>query len=61
MKSSTVIRIIDNSHNRKITIIGKYSYKFNPYTGHILRCETDKIGRGLRARNVKWEVVNKED
>lgn len=45
MKKTTIDRITRNAEMNRNTIIGAYTYTRNLYTGEILRCKTDDIGR----------------
>ena len=62
MKKSTIERIIRNAVEERIdTVIGKYTYRFNEYTGAVSRCLTDNIGRMWigtdGTRSDAWVVV----
>ena len=43
MKESTIRRITNAGENG--TIIGRYTYRYNVWTGEISRCLTDDVGR----------------
>ena len=61
MKKSTIGRIIDNTNDRRATVIGRYTYKADLNTGEILRCKTEDLGREWLqpdgAQTSAWEVV----
>lgn len=46
MKEKTMERIVKNAiERRKDTVIGKYTYRWNPFTGRIKYCLTEDKGR----------------
>lgn len=62
MKQTTIERIVYNTtYNRCNTIIGRYTYRMHPWSGAILRCKTDDVGRMWIAPDGRqfdaWEVV----
>jgi hypothetical protein len=61
MKKETIEKIRKNATLNDDTIIGKYTYRVQQWTGNIVRCKTEDIGREWIDDNGSqfdaWETV----